>query len=239
MSLINAFFSGLKSLYRQNPLIAFAVVWVTIVPAIGSTILIGYIYQNPHLFPSLHTITYFLVTLTAAMMMGLALCPTTLLAILSGYLWGWKVFPLLVVAYSLASLIGYFIGLKLDKNSLNILLGNYPKVQKIVTEKRHQIGTLVFFVRISPVIPFAFSNLLFASLKAGWKNVLIYGFMGMLPRTFMAFSLGLAAGSIRDAIENRSGGHQVIVFAVLLLLSIWGIVRFFKMPRSGDKSTPG
>ncbi|WP_215223203.1 TVP38/TMEM64 family protein [Echinicola shivajiensis] len=228
-----AFFNRIKLIYQENPAIGISMIWVLVFPAIGSTILLSYVYSSDlvNLANGSFGIAL-LLTCLGAIIMGLALAPTTLLAILSGFLWGWSSFPFVVISCSVASLIGYFIGCSLDHNSLQHLLANYPKAARLVEEKKSKMGSLIFFVRISPVIPFALSNLLFALLKTGWKSLLIYGLIGMLPRSFMAFSAGLMASSISEAFEKKEGGTQVLLIIVLLIISIWGIIRFFKKSSS-------
>src|SRR5690606_4862882 len=112
-----------------------------------------------------------------------ALLPTTFLSVLTGFVFGWEYFPLLVTGYTLASIMGYSVGRKLDKNSLAFLLDNYPKASRLIAEKKGNIFQLIFYVRLSPVIPFALSNLLFALLKVGLRDVVWMGLWGMLPRT--------------------------------------------------------
>ncbi|UCS95374.1 VTT domain-containing protein [Echinicola marina] len=219
----------LKTTYHNNPAMAFALLWVMIIPILGSSLTLSFLYEYSTSLPaSIDLINILSFIIIGSIMMGIAFCPTTLLAIVSGFIWGWAAFPILVLAYSLASLLGYFIGLKLDHNSLNIILESYPKAGQVVQEKRSKIGNLIFFVRISPVIPFALSNLLFALLKTGWKKLLFYGVLGMLPRTLMAFSIGVMAESFMEALSNRKGSLQIFLFLGLLFLSIWGIIRFFR-----------
>ena len=227
-----SFITKVKSLYRQNPLIALSMLWVMVVPVLGSSLLVRYAYQHQEVSGVVHAGEYLLFILAGAFLMGLAISPTTILAILAGYWWGWPVFPAVIISYSLASLIGYGLGLALDKNSLEILLKNYPKANALFKDKRSNLGSLVFFTRISPVIPFALSNILFAMIKAGWKNILLYGFLGMLPRTLMAFGIGLAASSLSAALDNRTDTVQLLLFILLLGASIWGIGRFFKTKAS-------
>jgi len=104
---------------------------------------------------------------------------------------------------------------------------------ELAFEKRMQrIGSLIFFVRISPVIPFAISNFLFASLKIPLKQVLIYGIPGMLPRTLMAFLAGIIASDFLEARENLQEPWQILLVFILLIASIWGIWRNWKLSKA-------
>lgn len=160
--------------------------------------------------------------------MGMALIPTTFLAILSGFLLSWTALPFLILGYTMATIVGYQVGKQLDKNSLAFLLDNYPKATKLIAGKKDDIAKLIFFIRLSPVIPFAFSNLLFALLKIDLKKVVWVGLWGMLPRTLLSFTTGVLGESLLEALQKNNGAGQLIVIGVLLLLSVWGIYRVFK-----------
>lgn len=224
------FLRRLKIFYAENPQMVWAIGWVTVFPSLGSLITLNFLYNHPALFNevqflSLGFLSLYLVITT--LLMGFALLPTTFLAVLSGFVFGWVSFPFLILGYSMATVIGFQVGKKLDSGSLAFLLDQYPKAARLIEEKKDDISQLIFFVRLSPVIPFALSNLLFALLQAGLAKVVWVGLWGMLPRTSMAFITGILGESLMDALEGDSGGKQILVIAVLLLVSIWGIYRFF------------
>lgn len=224
-------FQRLKTFYASNPLMVWAMGWVTIVPSLGSLTTVNLLYSHPGLFDGTQFLSWrFLLLYVAAAtsLMGFALLPTTFLSVLSGFVFGWISFPFLVLGYTLATVIGYQVGKRLDRGSLAILLDQYPKAAQLIEDKKDDISQLIFFVRLSPVIPFALSNLLFALLKAGLKKVVWMGLWGMLPRTSMAFITGILGESLMDALEGDTGGKQILIIAVLLLVSVWGIYRFFK-----------
>jgi len=231
MSKKQSVFSRLKALYSSNPLMAWAVGWVSFVPSFVSLIVLNALYTDPSYlgqidFSSKDFLFYY--TVVTSLLMGFALLPTTFLAIFSGFAFGWLSLPFLILGYTFATIIGYQIGKKLDKGSLGFLLANYPKAAQMITDKKNKISQLIFFVRLSPVIPFALSNLLFSLLKIDLKKVVWMGLWGMLPRTLLAFTTGVVGESLVGALEENSGSRQWAVIALLLLLSIWGIYRFFK-----------
>lgn len=220
----------IRTFYAINPKMVWAVGWVMVFPSLGSLLTLNFLYTNSGFFQDINflmwdvTVLYVVLVTT---LMGLALLPTTLLSILSGFIFGWVSFPFLVLGYTLATVIGFQVGSKLDSGSLDFLLSRYPKAAKLIEEKKDDISQLIFFVRLSPVIPFALSNLLFAMLQAGLGKVLWMGLWGMLPRTSMAFITGILGESLVEALEGDSGGYQILFIAVLLLISVWGIYRFF------------
>ncbi|MFO7823633.1 MAG: VTT domain-containing protein [Cyclobacterium sp.] len=228
-------FKHFSLIYRRNPMVLIAVFWAGIVPSLGVLFLVQWLYRSwggleiPHILAFHTAISYVLV---GALMMGMALIPTTFFSVISGFVFGWEAFPFLVLSYTMASAIGYLSGRLLEKNSLEWLLKPYPKAEKIIEEKKDRMGWLIFFVRISPVIPFAISNLVFAMLDTGLKRVLWFGLLGMLPRTFLAFFTGVLAGDIQEALRAKTASWQYLVIALLLIMSIWGIYSFFKTRRS-------
>ncbi len=228
----------LKTFYAIHPRMVWAVGWVAVLPSLGSFIALNFLYRHPAFF---HDVTFLspdvvpLYLVVVTMLMGLALLPTTFLAILSGFVFGWVSFPFLVLGYTLATVMGYQVGKQLDSGSLTFLLSRYPKAARLIEEKKDDISQLIFFVRLSPVIPFALSNLLFALLKTGLPKVVWMGLWGMLPRTSMAFITGVVGESLMDAMEGDSGGNQILIIAVLLLVSVWGIYRFFTKKSKPNK----
>lgn len=232
-------FKHFSVIYRRNPLVLAAIFWAGIVPSLGALLLVRWLYKNwgyldiPSIL-ALETATAY--SITGALMMGLALVPTTFFSVISGFVFGLAAFPFLVLAYTLGSGIGYQSGRFLEKNSLEWLLKPYPKAKMMIESKKDRMGWLIFFVRISPVIPFAISNLVFALMDTGLKRVLWFGLLGMLPRTFLAFLTGALAGDIQQAIKAKTASWQYIAIVLLLILSVWGIYDFFVNKNSLKKN---
>ena len=224
-------FKRIQLIGKSNPAVALALIWVSLIPSICSLFLVPLAVSYLSIlelidFTSLFTILVFICS--ATLLMGLALMPTTLFAALSGFLFGWQAFIWVVVGYTLVMLLGYAWGKKLSGNSLEIILQQYPKAKDLLLKKEGKMGELVFFVRLSPVIPFALSNLLFSLIKSGWKKLVVFGTLGMLPRTTLVFFSGTIASNIYGAIQQEGVSGKGWVFIALLVLSIWGIWRFFK-----------
>ncbi len=225
----------------NNPAMVVAFGWVAIMPSVGSLLLIPYFINQAESF---HRLDIFAVQnwtiylSLSTILMGLAVLPTTMVAGLSGFLFGWNAFIFVVIGYTLATLIGYGLGKKADQGSLDLILSEYPKVQRLIQRKRNKMGELIFFVRLSPIIPFALSNLMFALLKTGWKKVVIFGLFGMLPRTALVFFSGTLASDIYAAIQQEGLSGKGWFFLFLLVLSIAGIWRFFKVSKSEKVADP-
>lgn len=226
-SIIKEFKTGIQ----ENLFLGFAVLWVSLMPSLGTIIATPLILNYQQILgdiPWSSGLMLILTCLVLVILMGLALVPTTMVAVFSGFLFGWKILPFLVISYAIASLLGYGWGLLASSNGLDFLKKRYPKVDKALQSKSQKIPQLIVFIRISPVIPFALSNLLFAFIKVGWKKLLIWGTAGMLPRTFVAFYTGTLANDIYDALRQGDDNYQVLIFIFLLILSSYGIWRIVK-----------
>lgn len=229
----DSIFKWLGTYFRSHPSTVLGWLWVSFVPLLGSLLLSTY-YQELEQIVVTGIVDQLLLTLILAFLVGLAFLPTTLTALASGFFWGWSVFPHLVIAYLLANVLGYTLGKWLNADFRTILYARHPSLKEEIEKRIEQPAGLVFFVRISPVIPFAISNFLFASLGIPLSKIIRFGLPGMLPRTILAFASGKAAHSFLDAQATLRDPEQWIVLIILLLGSIWGIWQFWnkKYPNS-------
>lgn len=145
-------FKHLRNIYNQSPWVLVAVLWVSILPSIGAIILGNWIYSHwseINLSPIIKPEIVLIYCISGTFLMGLALVPTTFFAVISGYVFGWQTFPYLVLAYTLASAVGYYLGRILEKDSLDLLLAPYPKAKKLISEKKGQMGSLIFLLELA------------------------------------------------------------------------------------------
>ncbi len=223
-------FKTISSYFGDHPSGILAWLWVTAMPLVGSTVFaVNYNFLENYALEG--TFDYLIYTLIGAIVMGLALLPTTLIALASGFFFGWIALPFLILGYSLASVLGYGIGKLINTNLTEQLFKKNPKFQVELESRKEKEGSLVFFVRISPVVPFAISNFLFASLNVSLAKVLIFGIPGMLTRTIIVFSLGVAANSYLAAKESMNTPLQWGIGLGLLIVGVWGIYGYVRRSR--------
>ncbi|MDR7130115.1 putative membrane protein YdjX (TVP38/TMEM64 family) [Algoriphagus sp. 4150] len=223
-------FKTIRRYFGTHPAGIFAWLWVTAMPFIGSIIFAA----NYNLLEAyrLHTaLDYFAYTVIGALLMGLALLPTTLIALASGYYFGWTSLTFLILGYSLASVLGYVLGKVTNMGFTELLFKKNPKFHKAIESRQEKEGSLVFFVRISPVVPFAVSNFLFANLNIKLWKVLIYGIPGMLTRTVIGFAAGVAASSYMEAKQSMNTPLQWGIGLVLLIIGVAGIYSYVRKKR--------
>uniref|UniRef100_UPI0040486ABC VTT domain-containing protein n=1 Tax=Algoriphagus sp. TaxID=1872435 RepID=UPI0040486ABC len=218
----DSIFKDLAGYFRSHPSTTLGWLWVSFVPLLGS-LLLSTNYQAMEQIVVTGIVGQVLLSLILAFLVGLAFLPTTLTAIASGFFWGWSVFPHLVIAYLLANVLGYTLGKWLNADFRTILYARHPSLKEEIEKRIEQPAGLVFFVRISPVIPFAISNFLFASLGIPLSKIIRFGLPGMLPRTILAFASGKAANSFLDAQSSLKDPQDWLALGLLLLGSVWGI----------------
>jgi uncharacterized membrane protein YdjX (TVP38/TMEM64 family) len=167
--------------------------------------------------------------LLACFTMAFALTPTTFVALLSGYFLGWRAFLPLAVSYWVASYIGYKIAQKIDGGRFLKLLSEKPKVKQVLENLQKDEFKIILLARLSPVLPFAVTNVLFSFSGTKLQNFLTAGFLGMLPRTILSIWVGTQAQEIKRLIENPSEGNisQLLVLG-LVFASIFGLGYFVK-----------
>lgn len=217
-----SFFKLLREYFQENIPGGLGWLWVAVVPLLGSSWLL-YSHEKLAEILLVDIGDFFIFTLVIGLVLGVALLPTTLTSLACGFFWGWSGFIPLVVGYAFANILGYTIGKRLNSRFFDRFFTTYPELSEQIQSKIHHPGQLIFFIRISPVIPFAISNFLFASLQVPLKKVLIYGIPGMLPRTMLAFGTGVVANSFLGAKEAMGSPSQIILVIILFLASGIGI----------------
>jgi len=222
----DSIFKDLVRYFRSHSITTLGWIWVSFVPLLGS-LLLSTRYQEMEQISVTGVGEQVLLVLALTLLVGLALLPTTFTALASGFFWGWTVFPHLVIAYLLANVLGYSLGKWLNADFRTILYARHPSLQEEIEKRIEQPAGLVFFVRISPLIPFAISNFLFASLGIPLSKIIRFGLPGMLPRTILAFASGMAAQSFLEAQASLKDPQDWLILGLLLVGSIWGIWHFW------------
>ena len=207
-------------------------VWMTLMPLLVSTALSYYAIAYESLTADFTSFTWSLFFLLSGLTMGLALTPTTFIALLSGYFLGLEAIFYVVPAYTLASLLGYQLTRWVDKGSLLQAIEQYSPTKAIKLKQllqgiqAHQFS-LVVLARISPVLPFAMMNVVLPVAGVRLNNFLIAGTLGMLPRTLLSVWLGNQIKTLRTLVEDGgSGATSQLVFTALVVFSLLGFLYY-------------
>jgi uncharacterized membrane protein YdjX (TVP38/TMEM64 family) len=191
-----------------------------------SLLIVEYVAEIEN-FKLLHwLLVYSIVVLT----MALALTPTTIIALLSGYFLGFEAITPVVLSYSLASLGGFYLSHILGGNFQQVIQRAYPKINDLIHRMSDKSPTrFVVFSRISPILPFAVMNLILPFIGIRLKPFFWGGLIGMLPRTILAITTGKLAKDLYFLVENPTDSlYMQIGFAGLLIASVLGFVALYR-----------
>ncbi|USE37900.1 TVP38/TMEM64 family protein [Endozoicomonas sp. SCSIO W0465] len=161
----------------------------------------------------------------SSLTMALALTPSTLIALISGYFLGWAAFFYILISYPVASAIGYTVGKSLDHGKLMNTLPPTSRIHLMLDELKHHQWPLVILTRISPILPFSLMNLVLPAIGIRLQTFLLAGFIGMLPRTLFALWAGMQARDLISLLKNPTQDNLSIIFMVMVsILSIGGLL---------------
>jgi uncharacterized membrane protein YdjX (TVP38/TMEM64 family) len=220
---------------REKLLSVIGSVVLVVLPLVSSSWLSWYVVRNEQQISGLQYSTWFLIAIVCCLASTVAITPPTFLALVFGYFLGWKSLPLLfflnMTAILLVNLVFKFFKFEFSETFLG------PKAVKLLERIKQDELKIIFFTKISPVLPFALTNVVFAMSGAKTKNILLGGFMGMIPRTVLAVWSSLQIRNIKHLLENpnQDSKSQAIIVA-MFLLSVLGLV--FVLQRSLSKQQP-
>jgi uncharacterized membrane protein YdjX (TVP38/TMEM64 family) len=200
-----------------------------VLPSLISGTAAFYLYEHRTLLSHSSWTAYLLFFSASVFTMAFALTPTTFVAILSGYFFGWGSFPLLVTAYLTASVLGLWFGRLLKKLNIELRSDKGSRFLSMLKTAEDRQFAFIFFARLSPVLPFAMTNIGLSSLRIEWIKYLSASLLGMFPRTAVFFYAGKNAGDIWSFVQNPTlEGFQKILPVVLIVVSTLGLLRVFR-----------
>jgi uncharacterized membrane protein YdjX (TVP38/TMEM64 family) len=195
-------FVGLMPKNRRIILETLYLLWMGALPVLSSVLLGYFALSNPTFFTEFSPTEYVLFWVSAVFIMGLALCPTTFFAMFTGFVWGWTGLWPLIIAYAIASLLGYFLARKMKGDALIELIRVKFKAGDFLANVQAQSFAWVFLARLSPIFPFAITNALMAFLGVPLRQFFVGGTLGMLPRTLIALWTGTQAASWANLLNH-------------------------------------
>jgi uncharacterized membrane protein YdjX (TVP38/TMEM64 family) len=172
-------------------------------PLIMSGLTLFWLYQKASIFESLNIFQIVFFTILASLAMGLAIVPTSLVALIAGYFWAWASLPFLIVSYCLATFIGYAISKKIDNNQLVAEISKNEKVKKMLENLKSEQFKLIVLARLSPIFPFGISNVVFTYLGVKLPNLISAGILGMLPRTIFMVLIAKNTSTFSELLGNN------------------------------------
>lgn len=200
-------------------------IYLTVAPLVVSSGVVVWISQNESKLATLSPFEWWGVTFLCVLTSIFALTPPTFLALVFGYFLGWKAIIYLLVLNILAIFLVNYIAKFIDGKRFTMLLEQNPKAKTLLENIRKEEFKIILWAKLSPALPFALTNFLFAISNAQLKNIILGGVLGMIPRTVIAVWTGQQAKEIRTLLENpNQGTNTKWLIAGLFVVSIIGLV---------------
>lgn len=218
----------LRELFQKNFSTLFTMFLLVAVPLLGSASLLGLLYEKQELLQHLSMGQMLLYFVVIAFTMAFALTPTTFVAIITGYYFGWSGLAGMVLAYALAAAIGYELAKRLDHGKLHHFLHLFPKAEAVLGELQNQSWQLILLTRLSPVLPFALMTFVLAIVGVPRRRFLLASVVGMLPRSLFFYWLGTQASDVLALLQNPDKGTlSKLVLVGLVAASLFGLFVVF------------
>lgn len=214
---------------RKNSFTLFYTFFLGLMPLLVSSSLSYWVITHEQEIQAFTFQNWTITFIIACFTMAFALTPTTFIALLSGYFLGWKAFLPIAISYWIASFLGFKTAQIIDGGRFFQILSEKPKVKQVLGNLQKDEFKIILLARLSPVLPFAVTNVLFSFSGTKLRNFLTAGFLGMLPRTILSIWIGTQAHEIKRLIEHPSEGSlsQILILG-LVGGSILGLGYFVK-----------
>lgn len=203
--------------------------WVSVAPLTVSSLVAYYALTHEATVASFGTIYWMLFFAASCLTMGLALTPTTFIALLSGYFLGWTALPGVIIGYTGASLIGFLLTYAIDGGQLlrsvyQWLGSKADRLRQLLSGIHDNQFGIIVMARLSPVLPFALMNVVLPVAGVRLVPFLVAGTSGMLPRTVFFVWLGSEAQALRTLVEEEgtAGIGPRLWLVGLLVVSLVG-----------------
>jgi uncharacterized membrane protein YdjX (TVP38/TMEM64 family) len=227
ISKIKSCYTSTKALGAVGPLLLFTILG----PGIGVIVLVTSADNWLPPLQQMGLVRWLIFFLATTLLTGLSLIPTHATSLIAGMLFGTYLGPCMaLISVISAALFGYLVMSRLVSSAaLNGLMQN-PKAKKIHHElfkKSKQKTTLIIsLLRLSPLMPFAASNLVFSVSKTPLPSFLLGSAIGLAPRVIIVALAGVGLSEL-DLSQSRDQTIAIIGFlaTVLAIVLISKIVK--------------
>ena len=174
---------------------------------------------------------FLFVSLAGGALVGTAFFPTHAISLLAGWLFGGALGSLVaLLAISLGALIGFFLGGYLAGGSVVEIIRSHDLWSRIyealMDNKKGRASILIGLLRISPLAPFAATNVAFAALGTPLAPFLYGSILGMAPRALIVVFLGASLAEFNW--DNPSSPYIAGIGILATIAALWMISRITK-----------
>ena len=198
-----------------------------LMPLIMSGLVSAWAYGNINEIKDLSLINLLFIWIGLSFAMGFSLIPTTFVALIAGYIWGFGAIISLILSYILATMIGSTLSKWIDNDQILKQIEKNEKAKNILSKLQEKQFKIVALARLSPVFPFGISNVVFTYLGVPLKLLLMAGIVGMLPRTIFMVWLASKAENIQNLFNTNGQTYlqsPIFIIGILSILALFIVV---------------
>ena len=177
---------------------------------------------------------WLLTALVVSVTMGLSILPSSLPLLAGAYFRGPEILFFYLPAYAAAAYLGFATARYFKADEIQKLLYAKPKALALFKRLQSKSFGLVLSTRLSPVMPFAFMNVLCAS--AGLKTAPYLGatLLGMLPRALLLTWAGTHAADLYTALMEGNLPFEWLLALVVVSFGAGTFIIYRALKRSPD-----
>jgi len=197
-----------------------------ILPLLVGSALAFWAFEEREFLLTLSVFQWLVLFVLLAIPISFSLIPNTLAGILAGYFLGMWGLPGMCLSFGLASLMGYFIGQKLDSGLKEEIFRIWPASKKAIQNLEGNSISVVFAFRLLPVPPFAIGNLLLAWLRIPLGSFLLGSMAGMIPRMALVVWLGSKVMDVMFLLTHPFRFQEIQGFTLMAVVISFGLFLF-------------
>ncbi|MCC5943832.1 MAG: TVP38/TMEM64 family protein [Bernardetiaceae bacterium] len=201
--------------------------WALLLPAVSSFVLTAWAVHVEDWIKGWDLIVWVFFYILITVAMSVAILPTTLIALFSGFFLGFQgLFPM-ILSYTIASLLGYRLAQLFERGETLGLIHQNQRLVKFIARFEQKQYEFAFWLRLTPLLTFALTNILVATLNMRLKPFLIGGTLGMLPRVIFVIWIGSEVQNWQLILtgESQMSDLNFYTFWVLAAISLLGLMR--------------
>jgi uncharacterized membrane protein YdjX (TVP38/TMEM64 family) len=194
-----------------------------LLPILGSSVLLIFILPVGHWLRENWQAGVPLFLLSVLVFCGLALLPTNVIGLVSGWAFSFELGLLVLISGIVgASVISFFINSRISGDMLPETLKDHPRslaiYRSLLQDDRRKTAMIVLLVRVSVIMPFAFTNFVLAASRVP-LGIYIFGTTaGMLPRAAATAYIG--SGMYELDVNNARDTSVFIVGMAATVVSV-------------------
>ncbi|MBP6002512.1 MAG: TVP38/TMEM64 family protein [Pyrinomonadaceae bacterium] len=195
----------------------------TFMPIVGSTLLLMFIMPIGHWLRDNWEIGILVFLAGTLFFCGLALLPTNIIGIVSGWAFGFEVGLLVLMCGVIgSSFISFVINSRISGGHFPKVIEKYPRstaiYKALLKEDLKKTTMIIILLRMSVIMPFALTNFLMAASRAPIRAFLIGTAVGMLPRSAAMVFIG--SGLSELDLANGSETYLYLFGLVATIVSV-------------------